>query len=306
MNIRDMKYLLFLFFVFGWHWAEAQADYSLLDEKSREFRKSDFAEPEDLALALCRDLKTNKEKARAIFTWIAEHIRYQTVPDPPARSKKSYYDQRVKQVFRTGKGVCMDYSLLYQRMADAVGLDCAFIGGHCKTFSKEWESHAWNAVFIDGKWELLDATWGAGYRNEQGKFVPEFQPGFFLTEPRIFLLNHFPDSSHWQLIPEPITAEEFKKLSHFAYGNLEQGIQDATFQKSPKAGYLSLSLKILNSPEILTIHMGGRDLQAERKEEDGWTTLIFKPTAGRNFELWGGEKLKNKTQLQLLGEFRVP
>ncbi|MCC7467282.1 MAG: hypothetical protein IT261_13470 [Saprospiraceae bacterium] len=301
-----MKYILVLFFVFGWQWAGAQADYSLLDEKIRNFRKSDYATPEALAMALCRDLITDHEKARAIFTWIAEHIRYHMVSDPPAKSKKAYYDLRVKQVFRRGKGVCMDYALLYQRMAQAVGLNCAFIGGHSKTFAHEWESHAWNAVFIEGKWELLDVTWGAGSRDEQGKFVQEFKPGFFLTEPRIFLLNHFPDSSQWQLVQEPITSEEFKKLSHFSYGNLEHGIQDATLQKAPKAGYLTLSLKILRPPSILHIDMGGRNLPLERNDEDGWTKLTFKPTAGRSFQLWGGEKQKNKTHLELMGAFRVP
>lgn len=301
-----MKNILILLLALGGQFSSAQADYSLLDKRSRELRKAEFATPEELAMALCRDLNTDREKARAIFTWIAEHIRYQMMPDPPAKSKKAYYDQRVKQTFRSGKGVCMDYSLLYQRMAEAVGLNCAFISGNCKTFSKAWESHAWNAVFIDGKWELLDATWGAGYRNEQGKFVQEFQPGFFLTEPRIFLLNHFPDSSRWQLVSEPIIAEEFKKLSHFAYGNPEHGVQDATLQKAKKAGYLSLSIKILHPPDILTIHMGGRDLPIERKEEEGWTTLTFKPTAGRSFQLWGGEKLKSKTHFQLMGIFNVP
>lgn len=301
-----MKNILILLLALVGQCTMAQTDYSLLDERSRELNKGDYATPEELAKALCRDLTTDREKARAIFTWIAEHIRYQMVPDPPAKSKKAYYDQRIRQVFRSGKGVCMDYSLLYQRMAKAVGLDCVFIGGHCKTFSKAWESHAWNAVFIEGKWELLDATWGAGYRNEQGKFVQEFQPGYFLTEPRIFLLNHFPDSSIWQLVQEPITADDFKKLSHYAYGNLEHGIQDATLQKATKGGYFALSLKILNPPSILIIQMGGRDLPSERKDQDGWTTLTFKSTAGRSFQLWGGEKLKNKTHFQLMGEFTIP
>lgn len=299
--MKNSVAFLFLLFVCR---LGAQEDFDALDARSRAFEKAGFQTPEALAAAICRDVKTEQEKARAIFTWIAGHIRYQKVSDPAAQTKKEYYDRRVKQVYRSGRGVCMDYSLLYQRMAQAVGLRCELIEGHAKTFSGNWESHAWNAVYLEEQWVLLDATWGAGYRDEKGDFVPEFQSGYFATAPRIFLLNHFPDQSKWQLMEEPIDVATFKKLSHYAYGNLKTGIQDAIMEKS-SGGFVSLKMNIRNPPTYLYIHMSGKDLSVNRKDQDGWTTLTFKPTAAQKFEIWGGEKRNQKIHLTLMGQFNL-
>ncbi len=299
-----MKAWLSVLLVLLYVCAGAQTAFKELDERSRTFKKKEFDTPEALAMALCAGLTSDRDKARAIFVWIAENITYHRTSDPSAQNKKEYHNKRIKQVYRLGKGVCMDYSLLYQRMAEAVGLTCEFIGGYAKTFSNPWESHAWNAVYLDKKWELLDVTWGAGYRNDDRKFVQEFQPGFFCTEPRIFLLNHYPDSAKWQLMDTPISITDFKKLSHFAYGDLENGIQDAIFQKG-SGGAISLKLKIKRAPTYLSINMNGKDLAVARKDEANWTTLTFKPNGGQNLEVWGGEKTSNGIHFDLLGQFNL-
>ncbi|HLP92641.1 MAG TPA: transglutaminase domain-containing protein [Saprospiraceae bacterium] len=297
-----MKYFLTILFSMCLGWGFAQPEYEALDTACREFNRRQYDTPEALARDLCKDLKTDREKARAIYSWIAQSIDYQKVPEVEARTRQEYCDRRVKQVFRSGRGVCMDYSLLYQRMAQAVGLDCAFIEGHAKTFNGNWESHAWNAVKLGDKWELLDATWGAGYRNDQGKFIREFQPGHFFVEPRIFLLTHYPEETKWQLIDQPISAADFKKLSFYANGDLQHGIQDAVMEQAP-GGKIRLKLKIQQPNTHIFVQMSGKDLDVQRKDQDGWTTLVFKPTAAQKFQVWGGEKKNNKIQLALMGEF---
>lgn len=297
-----MKYLLGILFSMCLGWVYAQPEYAALDADCRNFNRRQYDTPEALARELCKDLETDHERARAIYSWIAQSIDYQKVPEVEARTRQEYYERRVKQVFRVGRGVCMDYSLLYQRMAQAVGLDCAFIEGHAKTFNGNWESHAWNAVKINNQWLLLDATWGAGYRNDQGKFIREFQPGHFFVEPRIFLLTHYPEDSQWQLIDQPISAADFKKLSFYANGDLQRGIQDAVMEQAP-GGNIRLKLKIQQPNTFLFVQMNGKDLDVERKDLDGWTTLSFKPNAAQKFYVWGGEKKNNKIQLTLMGEF---
>jgi len=48
-------------------------------------------------------------------------------------------------------------------------------------------NHAWNKVLIDGQWHLLDVTWS---RDTVNKIVDDF---YFLTDPKIFVLNHYPE-----------------------------------------------------------------------------------------------------------------
>lgn len=49
------------------------------------------------------------------------------------------------------------------------GIQCMKLSGYSKgygykmgqTFTGD-SDHAWNAVYLDGRWHLLDSTWGSG------------------------------------------------------------------------------------------------------------------------------------------------
>ncbi|MFN0174917.1 MAG: transglutaminase domain-containing protein [Saprospiraceae bacterium] len=308
---KNFSALLFLFLVFV---AQAQNEFALVDAHARSIQKSDHPTPEALSKALCKDLKNDRDKARALFTWIAENISYDFKAlereGPKADSRKEFDDKLVKQVYKKGRGVCMGYALLYKKMADAVGLECVFIEGNSKgSVFGGWESHAWNAVKIKGKWELLDVTWGAGYTDENEKFQQVFQPGFFFTLPRVFALNHFPEDDKWQLLDQPIGKNEFKKQSAFSYADPVKGITDTEPFGSPLAkgmdGKVELRLKMQQAPSVVQLIMGNRDLKFERFEKDGWLTLRFVPTNGRELQVWGGEKNRNRVTTTLIGVFPV-
>ncbi|MFN0216227.1 MAG: transglutaminase domain-containing protein [Saprospiraceae bacterium] len=295
--------------------AMAQSEFSTIDSFAQTARKSDFPSPDALAKALCKDLKNDRDKARILFSWIAENIRYDLNAvgknGPDANSKKEYEAKLVKQVYRKGKGVCMHYALLYKSMADAVGLECTFIGGHSKgSLRGGWASHAWNAVKIQGKWELLDVTWGAGYFDDDGKkFRQVFQPGFFLPSPRIFALNHFPDDEKWQLLEVPINKATFKKQSAFSYGNPNEGITDSEPLGLPLTkntdGKFELKLKMKKTPPIIKLVMGGREIDFEQSESNGWTIFRFSASHGREIEIWGGKKTGRAIHTSLMGIFSV-
>jgi hypothetical protein len=77
--------------------------------------------------------------------------------------------------------------------------------------------HAWNAVQLEGKWYLLDSTWGAGHHDRKSNmFKKKFDDFYFLTDPKQFVSDHFPymddnlkESQKWQLLSKPISLEEF-------------------------------------------------------------------------------------------------
>ena len=67
----------------------------------------------------------------------------------------------------------------------------------------------WNAVFVDGSWRLLDPFWGACCKNPDGETVSDTSGWYLFTEPRQFLYSHYPETTEWQLVDQPINMQEF-------------------------------------------------------------------------------------------------
>lgn len=82
-----------------------------------------------------------------------------------------------------------------------------------KRFTDTNPNHAWNAVYLDNNWWLLDATWGAGYVDENREFVGQYSEHYFLTDPRQFIYDHYPVDVNWQLLEEMIPIEQFEKYA---------------------------------------------------------------------------------------------
>ncbi len=71
--------------------------------------------------------------------------------------------------------------------------------------------HAWNAVKIEGKYFLADATWGAGVINHKGKYERKFNEAYFLSRPENFIYSHLPADPMWQLLSNPVSPDVFRK-----------------------------------------------------------------------------------------------
>lgn len=308
-----MKPIYLLFALLFWASnTRAQSEYAAADAAARGIAKVQFQTPADLAKAVCKDLPTDKEKARALFTWLSLNLHYDLSmvgkDGPEARTQADYEAKRVVAAFRRRKGVCMDFALLYREMAQAAGLECAYITGHSKgSVLGGWATHAWNAVKIDGQWQLLDATWGSGHV-EEDKFYRNFQPGYFFTTPRLFILDHFPDDSKWQLLETPLDKNAFKKQVAIDYGNPEKGIFDAEplgpLSKDAN-GKIKLRLKVGTPAQVYRLVMNGRDIPFEYTAEKEWVQLVFKPNAARSLQVWAGEQSKKSIQTTLVGVFPV-
>ena len=87
------------------------------------------------------------------------------------------------------------------------------------------QNHSWNAVYIDGEWRFIDCTWGSGYLAQNGKFHRQFDEFWFLTDPEIFIYDHFPIHPIWQLLEEPIDIEEFNHKPSLTEKSRELGLR---------------------------------------------------------------------------------
>jgi len=233
MKTRFQLLIAFLFFSVTY-----SQNYQRVDDIVRSYPAS-FRAPLDLANKIKQDFISDSDKARAVFTWMALNISYdmKAYLNPKASKSFSFNNEQEKDlklheikndeintVFRKHKGVCSGYSLLFDHLATLVGLHALIIEGDSKTKFNDIgrkrveQNHAWNSVLIDGKWRLVDATWGAGsIVNESNLWVKKFNPIYFDASPEIFFTKHLPVSKVWEnkaidgnyFLQSPLLYEEY-------------------------------------------------------------------------------------------------
>ena len=179
-----------------------------------------------LSAYLIKPAQTEKGKVRALFRWVTENINY----DVQSYLIRQNKQRSIQQILIDRTTVCDGYSRLMVELAQAADIEMVQIFGYSKGYDynigdrfEDNPNHAWNAVKINGKWHLLDATWGAGYIDETNQFIRQFQEHYFLTPPESFILDHLPEDQQWQLIDRPISLREFEdylflKPAFFRYG----------------------------------------------------------------------------------------
>lgn len=200
-------------------------DYSAIDAYALAAPPDAEQSVTTLAAYLSKGAKTDREKARAIFRWMAEKISYDE--DGVASGQ---IQQEPEAVLKRRVAECGGYSLLYQNIAQAAGLDAQAVPGIMKNFDNpakpvEFPLHGWDAVKLDGQYRLIDTTWAAYHVKRNGEIITlhPFDPVWFCTPPDQFLPFHFPDDAKWQLASVPITRAQFEKMpgmsvAAFAYG----------------------------------------------------------------------------------------
>ena len=192
-------------------------DYRAIDSRALAAPASAGTSFTALASYLTQTCRTDGEKARAIFRWITQNIEY----DVQSFFAGGAMSGGAGEALRSRRGVCEGYAGLFLELAKASGLKAVRISGFAKGYGyspgepqgKE-PNHSWNAVSIDGRWRLLDCTWGAGSIGEDRKFHRSFDPHYFFTPPEQFIYDHFPEAGEWQLLDHPRSREEFERTVH--------------------------------------------------------------------------------------------
>ena len=195
--------------------APSEARYATIDQHALNVPKSAEQSIESLAAYLTAPAKNEREKARAIFCWLAHNITYDTTkPAVQSASRPS-----ANTVLKGRIAVCFGYAGLFAELARAAGLEVMEINGHAKGYGYGVgarfdgpPNHAWSAVKMDGQWRLLDCTWGAGHMNEQDQYVRQYDDHYFATPASEFIYDHFPSDPKWQLLEKPISKDEYEGL----------------------------------------------------------------------------------------------
>ncbi|MDH4261904.1 MAG: hypothetical protein OEV78_02535 [Spirochaetia bacterium] len=189
-----------------------KTNFQSIDAHVDKASKMHFKNTKSLAAYLIQPAKTDLEKIRAIYRWVTANIDY----DTKSYFSGAYEPTDSEYVFQSGKSVCEGYSNLFDALAREAGIESVKISGFAKGYGyiqgsvDDKTNHAWNAVKLNGKWYLIDTTWGSGYL-ENRSFIRRFEEHYFLTSPIQFIYDHFPENPKWQLLDKTISKEEFIK-----------------------------------------------------------------------------------------------
>jgi hypothetical protein len=116
---------------------------------------------------------------------------------------------RITKTFKTRKGICGDYAMIFSEIANLVGVKSVVVEGYTKQEGKVAAlAHAWCAAKIENKWYLFDPTWGSGYVNNN-KYTRKINNAYFKVAPSKMINSHMPFDYLWQFINNPITNQEF-------------------------------------------------------------------------------------------------
>ena len=199
-----------------------------LPVRQKNIPRSKTTSVKKLAAALTKDSCSDYEKAKRIYDWITENIKY----DVWRYEHFRWQETTPKQTLRRRKALCAGYSLLFQALCKEAGIKAWVAEGYDKHPNYRnnepyfFEEHAWNVFQADGTNHLVDATWGSGgikrkmyvivifkhpiyiYRS---RFVRKYDERFFDADTNWFLQTHVPILPMWQLKTHVLSVERFEK-----------------------------------------------------------------------------------------------
>ncbi len=201
-------YLLFSFFSFIFSFGQANVGYALVDAKMATIPAIANTSTAEIAKYINANFKTENDKVRAVFFYAASNISYDVANMFTVNSEETPQD-RILKALKTKKGICWDYALIYNEIANLVGVKSVVIQGYTKQNGKvDTMAHAWCASRIGDKWYLFDPTWGSGYVNNN-KYTRKINNIHFKVDPSKMIISHMPFDYLWQFINYPITNQEF-------------------------------------------------------------------------------------------------
>lgn len=169
--------------------------------------------PAGLSKSLTKNLKTDREKITAIFDWITDNIAYDTVAFQTNRPQ----NLTAEETLLRRKGVCDNFAVLFNEMANSVGIKSSITRG--VTFmglvdGTSQADHAWNVVVVDGQKLIVDTTWGSGFYDHKTRtFTKVRNNQYLLADPTFLSLTHLELDQVGRIkMNAGLTVDQFKEI----------------------------------------------------------------------------------------------
>lgn len=131
----------------------------------------------ELAKSLTSACGSDYEKALVLHDWVTMNIAYDSDSIDETSNSAPYV---ASDVLREGRAVCLGYANLYAALCRSVGLPCNVVTGYALGVGNgdsSWNdtntgdvdgNHAWNEVYVDNHWVIVDTTWDSKNKIENG------------------------------------------------------------------------------------------------------------------------------------------
>ncbi|NIG57090.1 transglutaminase domain-containing protein [Chitinophaga sp. Cy-1792] len=165
--------------------------------------------PKEIGKWLQTNCSNEIDRLKAIYAWMGSHIFYDYPGMKNLAPYRSIYELSNKTL-RTRKGVCDNYASLFWDIANAAGISTYKVSGYTRVGevvdTAAGHGHAWNAVNVNNKWYIIDATWGAATDKTTGK--NNFNWFFFMLPPEKAIRIFIPTDPLFQFLTHPFTHTE--------------------------------------------------------------------------------------------------
>ena len=148
-----------------------------------------------------------EQKVYLAYYWVTRNIKY----DYDGLEKGTYTND-IEQLFPKRVAVCTGFSKLFKDLLLSMNYSESKIinirgyakGGGYSPLKEPEADHLWSAVEINGKWCLIDSTWGEGDTSDY----------FLCAPPKCFVRDHLPyGNDSLQFLENPITLQRFHEMT---------------------------------------------------------------------------------------------
>ncbi|MBK8610544.1 MAG: hypothetical protein IPL84_11550 [Chitinophagaceae bacterium] len=241
-------------------------DFSAVDAYVQSLGSMDSLGMASINNVVSKKFSDKIDRARAIYYWIAHHIKY----DVKAARTNNTAKNTPTEVLLNRSAVGIGFASLFQDMCSSADIRCLTVDGFVKNNTdqigdKDVEiNHSWAVVQLGQSpedWYYVDPAFGSGYADDDLKeFTPYYTDAYFFTEKETFNLQHFPDNEAWKLGSAPKNKKDFFDMPVVKVAAMELGIKkmspnDGIIKTKAKKG-VKFSFRLNSASDITKVELG--------------------------------------------------
>ena len=164
--------------------------------------QSEYSNMRSIAEQVSDGYLTDYDRAAAIHDWVCSYLYY----DNDALNSGETAPYAAAAVVNSRRAVCLGYATLYATLCRSIGIPCNVVSGYAlgvgsdesddrwtdENINTDEQNHAWNEVYVDGRWAIVDPTWDSQNKYENGEFIAGEGVShlYFDANPDFFSANH--------------------------------------------------------------------------------------------------------------------
>ncbi|MFP4845054.1 transglutaminase domain-containing protein [Winogradskyella sp. PE311] len=217
----------------------AHINFNKADKIAASLKGENLSNLPNLSYKLTAELDSEVEQFRSIYKWVCENIandynlyfqnkrkrdRFKNDSLKFTNWNAIFRKKLFRKLLKDQRTICTGYAYLVKELARFANLECEIVQGYGRVSTTDIENlelpnHSWNAIKLNNKWYLCDPTWASGIPDpESNIFTFNYNDGFFLANPALFAINHFPIEDKWWLMDDRIPTFENFLASPIIYG----------------------------------------------------------------------------------------